>query len=72
MTMKKYGLKRHKHRCFNCDQCYYDESLQYMPEYQCKANNHHHIFIGVPGESDRPKWCPLYGPEMDDEEMEEY
>lgn len=70
--MVRYGLKRHKHRCMSCEFCNYDNSLQYMPEYQCVKRNHHHIFIGVTGASDRPEWCPVYGPETDDEEMEEY
>ena len=63
---------RYKHRCFNCPNLYYDNSLQYMPEYQCKAYNHHHIFIGIAGEIERPKWCPLYGaedPETEEKEL---
>ena len=69
---KKYGLKRHKHRCMSCDNCFYDRSLEYYPVYQCRAYKNHSITLGTTGEIDRPKFCPLYGPERDDEEMEIY
>lgn len=68
--MSKFTYQRHKNRCFNCEHCYFDRSLEYMPEYQCKANNYHHIYLGVTGGVDRPVWCPVYGAEHEGEEME--
>ena len=68
----KYGLKRHKLRCMSCEHCWYDNELQYYPVYRCKMKKNWQISLGITGEVDRPKWCPLYGPETDDEEMEEY
>ena len=64
-------MKQHKNGCFNCEHCYYYNSLAYMPEYQCKKYNYHHIYIGLPEGIDRPTWCPVYGPEKDGEEMED-
>ena len=62
--------QRHKHRCMTCEHLHEDRSLEYYTEYQCAANKHKHLFLGVTGGMDRPTWCPVYGPETDDEEME--
>lgn len=65
-----YEYKRHKNRCFSCEHCWYDHELEYYPVYRCRKYNNHSIYIGLTGEVDRPKWCPVYGPEHDGEEME--
>lgn len=64
------GYQRHKHRCMNCEFCRYDRSLEYYPVYRCKADRNHSITLGITGGIDRPAWCPVYGPEQDEEEME--
>ena len=73
MMAIKYGLKRHKHRCMSCQHLHYNHSLEYYPYYQCAAANYQEISLCThDGEKDRMKFCPLYGPERDDEEMEIY
>lgn len=67
---KLQGMLRMKHRCWTCPHMHYDRSLEYMPEYQCKAHGNARIYIGVPGEMERMKWCPLWGSETENEEME--
>lgn len=64
--------KRYVHRCFNCSCIRYDNHLQHYPFYRCKANMNSEISIFKPGETERPKWCPLYGPEDPDNEPVEY
>ena len=70
--MSKHGLTRHKHRCMSCEHCVYDNHLEYYPYYICSAANYKEISLGWGTHLDRMEWCPLYGPETDDEEMEEY
>ena len=56
-------IKRCDHRCFSCEFIRYDRSLEYYPCYRCKAKSNAEITLGKTGEVDRPKWCPVYGPE---------
>ena len=67
-----YGLKRHKHRCFSCEYDTYDNHLEYYPYHKCRLADNREISLGYSPHVDRMEWCPLYGPETDDEEMEEY
>lgn len=67
-----YGLKRHKHRCFSCEYDHYNNHLEYYPYHQCKLADYREISLGCSPHVDRMEWCPLYGPETDNEEMEEY
>lgn len=45
-------------RCFECENCYLDRSLQYYHVYRCKINEQEIQFNSENG-WDRMKWCPL-------------
>ena len=64
-------MKVRKHRCFSCEYCEYDHHLEYYPYYVCRAVNYKEISLGWGTHVDRMEFCPLYGPETDDEEMVE-
>ena len=65
-----YEYTRHKNRCFSCEHCWYDHELEYYPVYRCRASKNATISLGTTGQIDRPAWCPVYGHERPDEELE--